>query len=230
MKQSPTFRSISRPPVRGSVGAQPSSPPRGLGGPAAATAPPNAVFLPTPGTVFRAAFGPLWNVVIFFAWITLPLAFLSAIHDLRLVIEAGLWLYRNADEIVKDCVDAIEPSAKAALVFWRELTSPFRAWLIATLPFRVPDELLDLIAINAFCAPSLVRLIWADGERRRRGLEYASAHGLIRFRTSRKLRAAGYEFTAADRRYNQALALAVASAVLWLAAVALIAVSWAAYR
>lgn len=196
---------------------------------AAAVAPSGALLL-TREAALRQVFGPLWNIVIVFGWITLPLAFLSAIHDLKLVIDAGIWIYRHAGTIVRDLIDAVAPTAKAAVAFWRELTAPLRAWLLATLPFRLPDEALDLIAINAFCAPSLARVIWAGGERRRRGVEYAKAHGLIRFRTSRKLRAAGYEFTAADRRYNQALALAVASAVLWLTAVALLVVNWMAYR
>lgn len=227
MNQGPIFRTATRPPARAVAAGSAGAPPRRLAGSAAPTRPPEAGFLPTPEAVFRRLFGPAWNVVIFFAWITLPFAFLSAIQDLRLVVDAGLWLYRHADMIVRDCIDAIAPSAKAAVAQWRELTGPLRAWLVAMLPFRVPDEALDLIAINAFCAPSVARLIWAGGERRRRGVEYASAHGLIRFRKSKKLHAAGYEFTAADRRYNQALALAVASGILWLAAVALIAVNWA---
>lgn len=185
--------------------------------------------LPTPEAMAAHLFGPVWNVAVVIGWITLPVAFFSAIQDLKLTIDTAVWIYRHADVVLKDVLDEITQLAKAAVTVWRELIAPLR-WLALQLPFRVPKEVIDLFAINAFCAPSLARAMWAGSERLRRGLAYKKAHGLIRFRTSRKLQAAGYEFTAADRRYNQAMALAAASILLWLVAIFLFSVNWWAYR
>lgn len=222
MSQGSAFRPSTRPATPAGTAA-----PSGFGA-SPANAPTS--LLPTPEALLRQIFGPFWNVAIVFGWITLPLAFINAIGEIRLVITAYSWVIEHAGTLVVDAIEAARPSVKAVIAVWREATAPLRDWLAAVLPFHVPDEAVDLITANAVCAPSLGRLIWALTERRRRGAEYARVHGPIRFRTSKKLQAAGYQLTLADRRYNQALALATASLILSLIATTLICANWLTFQ
>lgn len=105
----------------------------------------------------RALGNGLLTLLSLTAWITLPLNFISHLAQIgwlvdlvkRLLAELGQWRI-VADELIE--------FLRPAVMYWRELTTPMREWVLNQLPW-LPPIVFEIALILGMCVPPLLQFV-----------------------------------------------------------------------
>lgn len=85
----------------------------------------------------------------------MPLAFVSAVSDLKVVIDAVAWLYDQLTSL-QFSIRAIGNLIETAVLAWRSFTAPVRDWIYSLFPIGIDAFWFDLVALVMIPAPRYI--------------------------------------------------------------------------
>ncbi len=149
---------------------------------------PEAFFVKALDKLPRALGNVIWNTTYAVAWVTLPISILSAIGDLRIVLQWGARLW----DFIERHAHALLPALQAIhglVQGWRAFFEPVYAWVGGMVPFAIPPAVTDMCIALLVCSPAIARyaveryLLALHDERLRKtkeALPFESAHAQVK--------------------------------------------------